>query len=303
MNSKSIQTLLGIVVWVNCYALSTNAQQWESESFELRSVDGLQYRIFVAHPPTPAPASGRPVLYVVDGNAYFPIALRLLQSHSDASPSSLTHLPTLIGIGYPGDERFDMSRRTFDLTTAAEPANLPPRRDGSAWPKSGGADQFLDFIARTLRPRLTNSYSLNMNQQAIFGHSFGGLFVLHAFFERPQLFQTYFAASPSGWWNDYALLDAERRFAARPDLPLTTKRLVITVGESELLPGKGPAAALAPTDAKRAFGTTEDFCQRLDKLNRDRLELHFDVFAGLNHGASAEAALENAIQMLNSMTQ
>jgi len=53
------------------------------------------------------------------------------------------------------------------------------------------------------------------------GHSYGGLFALHALLRRPQFFSRYAAAAPSLWWQDgFILREAEHpapcRRGARP---------------------------------------------------------------------------------------
>jgi tetratricopeptide (TPR) repeat protein len=54
------------------------------------------------------------------------------------------------------------------------------------------------------------------------GHSFGGLFVIHALITRPELFNSYIAVSPSLQWSDEATLKrAEEFFKTRKELNAT----------------------------------------------------------------------------------
>src|SRR3546814_4655171 len=62
---------------------------------------------------------------------------------------------------------------------------------------TGGADAFLDFIEHDLKPAVAAAAKVDPGRQAIFGHSLGGQFVLYTMITRPQLFDTYLAASPS----------------------------------------------------------------------------------------------------------
>ncbi|MFX9261707.1 alpha/beta hydrolase-fold protein, partial [Acinetobacter baumannii] len=52
-----------------------------------------------------------------------------------------------------------------------------------------------------LKPEIANQFPVNSQQQSLYGHSFGGLFVLYHFFQKPNAFQRYFAASPSLWFD------------------------------------------------------------------------------------------------------
>ncbi|BBI61027.1 hypothetical protein HSBAA_23330 [Vreelandella sulfidaeris] len=64
----------------------------------------------------------------------------------------------------------------------------------------GGADRFLSFIEGHLKPEINRRFAINTEQEAIFGHSLGGLFVLHALLTQPSSFDRYIAISPSLWW-------------------------------------------------------------------------------------------------------
>ena len=80
----------------------------------------------------------------------------------------------------------------------------------------GGADAFLAFIATDVKPLIESELAIDRGRQALFGHSFGGLFVLHVLFTRPESFQSYVAASPSITWGEPAITAAEARFTADP---------------------------------------------------------------------------------------
>ena len=262
-----------------------------SEVFEMTSAEGLEYRIFLSKPVGASPEGGFPVLYVLDGNAYFPLATSLVRQQLRGPGSAI-----VVGIGYPTDGAFDMARRTLDLTTKASPEKLPPSRGGRGWSKSGGADAFLQFIQKELKPEIAKRCQVHASNQAIIGHSFGGLFVMHSLFTQPDAFQTYLALSPSGWWNDFALLQEEKQFANRVESLKVPVRLMIAVGELELNDGEGPAAALAPTAAKREFGTTVDFAKRLEGLQSERFQVRYRVLEGENHGTVIAPAMIDALR-------
>lgn len=65
---------------------------------------------------------------------------------------------------------------------------------------SGGADQFLGFLKKELIPYIDKTYPSNGNN-ILWGHSFGGLFVMYALLNEPKAFNSYIAVDPSFWWD------------------------------------------------------------------------------------------------------
>lgn len=192
----------------------------------------LEYRILVSQPSGEAPPEGYPVIYALDGNAVF---------HTLAESARLqTRKPhgydpaVIVAIAYPSGEPFDMTRRCYDFTMPAQLESLPKRPDGSEWPEHGGADSFLDVLQNEILPMISRLFPVDTQRQSLFGHSLGGLLVLHALFTRPQLFTHYAAGSPSVWWGGYSLLLEQKQFSAMyPGLKLQRK-LLITIGAEEL---------------------------------------------------------------------
>jgi predicted alpha/beta superfamily hydrolase len=64
----------------------------------------------------------------------------------------------------------------------------------------GGADQFLSFLEKELVPYISKKYPTS-GSNALYGHSFGGLFVMYAMVMKPEIFDIYLAADPSFWWD------------------------------------------------------------------------------------------------------
>lgn len=112
----------------------------------------------------------------------------------------------VVAIGYHLEADFHRlysPRRNFDLTPPS-----PNRPDGT-----GGADLLLDFIDSNLRPYLRKTFpNVVPTREALFGHSFGGIFTLHALFTRPTMFDSFIASSPSLWWNNSSVLGEMERF-------------------------------------------------------------------------------------------
>ena len=212
---------------------------------------GREYHVMICRPAgSPPSAAGYPILYVLDANAVFGTVAETVGLRS-RRPQVTDIVPAVVvGIGYATDEPLDPVRRSYDYTPPAALLRLPPRPDGTPWPRTGGADEFLDFIAQDLKPAIERGFPIDQSRQALFGHSFGGLFALHALFTRSQMFQSYIAASPSIWWNECFVLEEERAFAAAIRGKPQSLDVLITVGgcEQELV----AAEAAAPDREQRA---------------------------------------------------
>ncbi len=70
---------------------------------------------------------------------------------------------------------------------------------------SGGADKFISFLKDELRPYIDRKYRTN-GTNSLYGHSYGGLFVMYTLLTEPQSFDTYYSTDPSmGWNNDFVI--------------------------------------------------------------------------------------------------
>ncbi len=264
-----------------------------TREFDVQSSAGKEYRLFVAEPGERTPSGNLAVLLLLDGNASFPIAVSAYRQHAD----SLKLVPTLIvGVGYPTEDRFDFVRRTYDYNPPADPEKLPKRPGGVPWPKSGGADEFLQFLQDELKPWLNAKHSIDPDREVIFGHSFGGLFVLHALFSKPDSFDHFIAASPSVWWNDFSITESKQDFLKRDHTRRRPVTLLVTIGELELTTDAGPAASLAPTPARERFGDTRQFVERLRDSPPEFLKVEYVEFPNESHGSVIPLAIDQAIR-------
>ena len=249
---------------------------------------GHAYRIFLSVPPGPTPAQGWPVLYVLDGNAAFPVAAFLSRSAARRAEVTGKSAPVVVGIGYPGESDFHVVERRRDYTVGAS-------QDGAS-ATEGRADEFLDFIERDLKPLISAQHRIDRERQALFGHSFGGLFVLHALFTRPDSFSTYLASSPSIWWNGKQVLKGLPALQPLPDH--LRPRVQVSVGALEDEPPKGKYTAemLAWHATRPMVSEARSVAQRLrDQPGwTDRVVYH--EFAGEEHGPVWLPALSRGLQ-------
>ncbi|MFJ7736537.1 alpha/beta hydrolase [Lysinibacillus sp. NPDC097287] len=162
------------------------------------------YRITIAIPKKQAPRDGYPVLYVLDGNAYGGLFENIVTMQSRRTEKTGVHLSVIVSIGYEQEEVFN-SLRVYDFTPQSEVVNLPEHPSGKPWPSSGGAEQFLEIL-KEVKEIVRQMLDVNDEQQLIFGHSLGGLFLVHTLVQEPQLFSHYYICSPSLWWNQEQVL-------------------------------------------------------------------------------------------------
>jgi len=288
-------------------------------------VNGHQYQIEVALPFTAAPSKGYAVLYVIDGYWYFASAAEVVRVLGN--PSGVV----VVGIGYPTDptylrrvvdERGPMMpiltglplvrstpylERTYDLTLPASDADLAAQTmPGLPQTKSsnvGGIDDFLKVIETEVKPHVAALAPIDTTNQALFGHSFGGLATLHALFVEPSAFRTFIVASPSIWWDNKKVLADEGRFAAAVKSGQVRPRVLVTVGGEESTPEKLPAswgidpAAMAAFDRKtRMVENSQELVARLKTLQgHPGYRVEGVVFEKEKHSAAPWAALSRGI--------
>jgi predicted alpha/beta superfamily hydrolase len=221
-----------------------------TEQWSMKSAEGREYRIMISLPEGDVPwTGGYPVIYLLDGNAYFP-AFHAAKRAQDRLRGAI-----LVAIGYPSDTPLDFERRAFDLS--------PPQPAERNKPPQGGQDLFLDFIEKRLMPKVNARFKVDQDQRSLVGHSFGGMFGVYALFTRPQLFQHVIAISPSLWWRDRYLMAHERTFMQRAhagQLDLTHSSLTLLIGDREMPQEIQDARALQlRLEALSQYGLRSDF--------------------------------------------
>lgn len=256
------------------------------ERLHFDSVDGRRrYRVWLGVPRRAAPARGYPVAWLLDGNAAMgELDEPLLDTLSRHAP------PLIVALGYDTELRFDVEARAHDYLPAVDASHaegVPPflRHDG------GGADAFLALIESSITPAVAARAPLDPQRQTLWGHSFGGVFVLHALFTRPRLFSDHVAVSPSLGWKRGAMLTAAERFAARA--AATDARLWLLRGEHE-------GRRIAPPPGTASGHAFDELAARL--AAHPDLTLRTRTLAGLEHGATLSASLPYALKLAAGIT-
>lgn len=185
-------------------------RRFELAQSEVRTVHspetGRDYAVAVRVPDSFAnePEKKYPVLFVLDGQWNFELLHRIVNNlvFDEAIPEMI-----VVGVA-PGGEKpnYDLLRREDFLPTRAVAF------DGKT--SGGDAPEFLRFIAETLIPLTEREYRADPEQRLLSGASYGGLFVLYALFEKPELFDAYFAMSPAVTWDNRWAFEREQAFRA-----------------------------------------------------------------------------------------
>ena len=198
-----------------------------AEQWTMRSKAGRIFEISIARPSAAAPERGYPVMYVLDPSTAFATLVDTVRNQEQMFGPVV-----VVGVGYASDA--EEENRTLDLTPPTDPADLPAGMP-NGWGATGGNDAFLSFLVDELKPAIAKAAAVDPGRQALFGHSLGGLFVLHALFARSDAFDTYIAGSPSIWWGKRAILGEVAAFKAAQRRTKMHRRLLITVGELEAI--------------------------------------------------------------------
>uniref|UniRef100_UPI0035C760EE alpha/beta hydrolase n=1 Tax=Serratia quinivorans TaxID=137545 RepID=UPI0035C760EE len=240
---------------------------YQFSDLPITSADGQRrYRIRIAQPRIAPPTAGYPVVYLLDGNA----VLMELNASLLARLAAQKQPPVLVLLSYDNDLRIDAKGRSQDYT-----------------PASGGADAFLKLIESQIKPAVAAKVAINSQRQTLWGHSYGGLFVLHTLLTQPTAFQNYVAVEPSLWWGKGFILQEAQRVIERH--PAISAHLWLWTGGGEKMRSAPPNIKQQPLPADAA----QRLAERLATLNG--LKVDFREWPGLDHGAMFNAAIAPAL--------
>jgi predicted alpha/beta superfamily hydrolase len=259
------------------------------------------YRIFIYRPDGAAPEQGWPVLYMADGNAVIGTAVDVMRAQADYPSGTNVGPGVIVTIGYPLDAAYEPVRRSWDLGPPPG-QTYPPFFENGPVVKTGGAEEFLTFIEEQIKPMVEVSFPIDCSRQALFGHSFGGLFVLYSLFTRPSAFTTWIAASPSIYWENRAIDQFYSRFVAAPKTRENAE-LFLSCGEYEtdkLAPFQIGAADEAERLAQKRVTLNDfyatDLVNRLNGLPGRPVRAQFEIHPSENHMSLLPVAVNRAIQ-------
>ncbi len=188
-----------------------------------------EYAIYLSYPDN-YKNSGKvyPILVVLDAEVNFGAITYIVQR---LVKDNLVPELLIVGIAYKGETNEDdyYSLRSRDFTPTADKAQEQRHKDKFK-SGTGGAENFVKFLSLELFPYLKKNYPIADKGKTIYGHSFGGLFGIHALINHPDLFDNYLLLSPSLWWNQSEIL---KEFKINSIITSRQLKLYIATGSME----------------------------------------------------------------------
>lgn len=266
------------------FAQTNNSkQQDKSKPFVLGVIDEIQstvlaekriLNIYLPEGYNQNDAKKYPVIYLLDGSADedFIHIVGLVQFNSF---EWINQVPKSIVVGIATVDR----RRDFTFQTSI-------KDDAIKYPTTGHSNQFISFIEKELQPYIEAKYHSNTDK-TIIGQSLGGLLASEILLTKPGLFSRYIIVSPSLWWNNGSLLNANVS-----SLNQTIKQqtdIYIGVGKEGLTPTAIPR--VMEVDANLLVEKIRGIKSKLVKVNYDYLPQE-------DHATIMHQAVLNAFKLL-----
>ena len=238
------------------------------------SLDGERhYKVWTAIPNAAPPAEGYPILYALDGNA-------VMDRVSDSLLAQLTQKtpPVIVAVGYQTALPFDQNSRAYDYRPAVKENPADSGRDAR---KSGGSEAFRQLLQNTIVESVERGMKIDPQRRAIWGHSYGGLFIIDSWLASSR-FRIYFSASPSLGRGNASLLD--KMAEAKADA-FSQRSLYLMEG----------AVATQRVSSAGAEETRGNVLQTVSLLKKKGVAVNWWPYPGLSHGEMFNASLQSAL--------
>lgn len=245
------------------------------------------------------PPGGYPVLYLLDGDAFFPAAVSVAQGLEMRAEENRAVPLLIVAVGYPGGKLLDLAARAEDYTPPSESYAATGDRLSKRF---GGAEAFRRFLNEELKPEIAGRFKTHPRRQSLFGHSYGGLYGLYTLFGHTADFQDYLIASPSVWWNNRRVLDGLPAFLEGRRQAQNPVNVRLTVGEYE----QKPAPHLPVSHERQAIlkrrgmvDGTRSIGARLAALPvQAAVRVQTEVYPAATHAGSAFHALSDGLRFV-----
>ncbi len=204
-----------------------------------------------------------PVIYLLDGGEYEDF-IHIVGIVQFGSFPWVNMVPESIVVGIANVDR------KRDFTSPSQ-----NKLDQNEFPTSGKSENFISFLEKELLPFITSKYRIS-EEQTIIGQSLGGLLATEILFKKPGLFDNYIIVSPSLWWNDEKLLEAD---IAHFDSPKT----IYVAG--------GKEGEVMERTAKELFTKLEDH-------KTENTTIIYEFFEDKTHGNALHIAVYKAFEQI-----
>lgn len=294
--------MLLIITGCQSISISTNNVVVPNTRTEIfHSTANGDYKVTIYTPNKPIPKGGWPIIYLLDGDSYFLTASDIIKSQ--ACERCILQEGIIVAIDY-----LNQTRRDFDFLPKPDHFVFEtlPNNQINLSGKYGGADAFYDFLTKELKPEMEKRYKINLKQQAIFGHSYGGLFNLYIFLTKPVIFNTYVVSSPSMWFSDGYMFKVLSKYLLDNQPPLINPvNLLISVGGSEQsllpfnrkLPKEKQNLLLKHRQNRKMVDNSKHLFDQLKQAKIHNLNLSYKVYPQQSHKTAAIIALQDGIQI------
>lgn len=223
------------------------------------------FEVFISLPATYDSARSYDVIYYCDANLNSGKLLRELITKEEYAEK--VNKSIFVGVGHKGD--FHVLRRRDFI--------LPDIQNGDTAGASadfGQVEHFYDFLKYELIPSINSSYNTNDSNNAIIGHSLGGLFAFYCLFKNDSLFHKYYALSPSLWVDNYGIYQFNRLAAGIT----TPKKLYFSAGSLEFF--------------NRIKPGTDEMQEFLKSKGYNNLSYQYQVHPGENHNSQVKLSMD-----------
>lgn len=218
-----------------------------------------------------------PIVYMLDGDEVF---AELASYTAKQMPDAF-----VVGIGYDQEKTDWIEARVFDYTPAIEGV-YDLRDPRSPLRRAGGANGFLDLLEYEVMPKVAQMYPVSFDKQVFYGHSYGGLCVLHALFTRTHLFKHWIAVSPSLWWHEGHMERQAQAFIAQMAGGLkSSATLAVMAGSQEVLRQQ-------QSDENGVLTLSRSEQLALDLARVSGLDVSFTLLEGAGHRQAFEDSLK-----------
>lgn len=229
----------------------------ETRSIQSTVLTGETYQLLVHFPDNYDAKKRYDILFVLDGVGAFSTAINCLGLlHGDCDTGY--NEPLLIGISDGAEIGKPGNKRDRDFT---------PTAFKTAWGSSGGGGSptFLTFIEKEVIPFVEKTYPVTQNR-AIYGYSYGGLFMSYVLLTKPDLFKTILICSPSLFADNAVIFrQVEPAYAkTHHDLPAS---VWLSVGAND----------------ENLIDDTKKFADVLKNRAYPSLKLHPEIIPNVNH--------------------
>lgn len=293
--------LLLIMALTGCQRATSTPYSLQNSRIETLTSNKLgEYKITTYWPESTTPQGGWPIIYLLDGDSYFLSSAQLVKNLS--CPRCKLSEGIIVAIDYIGP-----TRRAHDYLPAPDPftVEILPSGQPNLPQVYGGADDFLAFIQFELKPLLNQRFTINTQQQTLFGHSYGGLFTLYSFLNHPDYFSHYVASSPSLWFSGGYVMQQLTDTLQTHQLSLSQPtQLMISVGgmeqslnsEEKAQPQSKQQLLLTHRQNRAIVDNAQRFFTQLQQAQLTNLSLSYQIYTGQSHQTAPFYALQDGIQ-------